>query len=125
MIFVSVGNQTKPKKVEFNLVNNPLDTKPLPGFNANALLGHHSNPLDAKPLPGFKSNPLDAKPLGRSLSGLHGNPLDSKPLPGFHSNPLATPLQGVNGSQLDYKPCLLYTSPSPRDKRQSRMPSSA
>ena len=25
----------------------------------------------------------------------------------------------------DNKPCLLYTSPSPRDKRQSRMPSSA
>ena len=24
-----------------------------------------------------------------------------------------------------YYPCLLYTSPSPRDKRQSRMPSSA
>ena len=24
-----------------------------------------------------------------------------------------------------YKHCLLYTSPSPRDKRQSRMPSSA
>ena len=24
-----------------------------------------------------------------------------------------------------YKSCLLYTSPSPRDKRQSRMPSSA
>ena len=27
--------------------------------------------------------------------------------------------------QIQYKPCLLYTSPSPRDKRQSRMPSSA
>ena len=26
---------------------------------------------------------------------------------------------------LTYKTCLLYTSPSPRDKRQSRMPSSA
>ena len=26
---------------------------------------------------------------------------------------------------LDFKACLLYTSPSPRDKRQSRMPSSA
>ena len=26
---------------------------------------------------------------------------------------------------LDIKDCLLYTSPSPRDKRQSRMPSSA
>ena len=25
----------------------------------------------------------------------------------------------------DFFPCLLYTSPSPRDKRQSRMPSSA
>ena len=25
----------------------------------------------------------------------------------------------------EYKSCLLYTSPSPRDKRQSRMPSSA
>ena len=24
-----------------------------------------------------------------------------------------------------HQPCLLYTSPSPRDKRQSRMPSSA
>ena len=26
---------------------------------------------------------------------------------------------------LQHLPCLLYTSPSPRDKRQSRMPSSA
>ena len=35
---------------------------------------------------------------------------------------------GVNLIQVDlphYKGCLLYTSPSPRDKRQSRMPSSA
>ena len=33
-----------------------------------------------------------------------------------------------NGPRLDLtglQPCLLYTSPSPRDKRQSRMPSSA
>ena len=31
-----------------------------------------------------------------------------------------------NGKDLEqYFPCLLYTSPSPRDKRQSRMPSSA
>ena len=29
----------------------------------------------------------------------------------------------VNGEELEG--CLLYTSPSPRDKRQSRMPSSA
>ena len=29
------------------------------------------------------------------------------------------------GSPTNDKSCLLYTSPSPRDKRQSRMPSSA
>ena len=29
------------------------------------------------------------------------------------------------GRTVYYSPCLLYTSPSPRDKRQSRMPSSA
>ena len=33
---------------------------------------------------------------------------------------------GLLGSRLDpARVCLLYTSPSPRDKRQSRMPSSA
>ena len=31
----------------------------------------------------------------------------------------------VERSELDTEICLLYTSPSPRDKRQSRMPSSA
>ena len=29
------------------------------------------------------------------------------------------------GSNVTYNPCLLYTSPSPRDQRGSRMPSSA
>ena len=34
--------------------------------------------------------------------------------------------QGAAGySAALYSACLLYTSPSPRDKRQSRMPSSA
>ena len=32
----------------------------------------------------------------------------------------------LNGeTSIGIQPCLLYTSPSPRDKRQSRMPSSA
>ena len=32
----------------------------------------------------------------------------------------------LNRGKIDQEyPCLLYTSPSPRDKRQSRMPSSA
>ena len=40
-------------------------------------------------------------------------------LPGFPAKPPA-----LNGSAHAWH-CLLYTSPSPRDKRQSRMPSSA
>ena len=35
------------------------------------------------------------------------------------------PLSTLLGGQPKPIPCLLYTSPSPRDKRQSRMPSSA
>ena len=31
----------------------------------------------------------------------------------------------VSPDNIHYRDCLLYTSPSPRDKRQSRMPSSA
>ena len=31
----------------------------------------------------------------------------------------------LNGIMVDYYGCLLYTSPSPRDRTRSRMPSSA
>ena len=34
-------------------------------------------------------------------------------------------IAGTGFDITDFKHCLLYTSPSPRDKRQSRMPSSA
>ena len=37
----------------------------------------------------------------------------------------ATPAAVEGIDALSYEVCLLYTSPSPRDKRQSRMPSSA
>ena len=44
-------------------------------------------------------------------------------------SPLSVALQAVNDGSavlIDVRgDCLLYTSPSPRDKRQSRMPSSA
>ena len=53
----------------------------------------------------------------------------------FPSKPSAGPEMviartGGHSQNTDYlllqpEPCLLYTSPSPRDKRQSRMPSSA
>ena len=40
---------------------------------------------------------------------------------GFERTALVEVLEG----DAEAEPCLLYTSPSPRDKRQSRMPSSA
>ena len=45
----------------------------------------------------------------------------------FIKNPDVNPIEYVptKGREEQYKDCLLYTSPSPRDKRQSRMPSSA
>ena len=39
----------------------------------------------------------------------------------FHNGYIFSGTRGVGKTTL----CLLYTSPSPRDKRQSRMPSSA
>ena len=36
-----------------------------------------------------------------------------------------TPLDVYGGTVDGLKPCLLYTSPSPRDRQKSRMPSSA
>ena len=36
-----------------------------------------------------------------------------------------TDIEAVSTGSLSLDICLLYTSPSPRDKRQSRMPSSA
>ena len=51
----------------------------------------------------------------------------------YNISPTATPVMSAIGKnnvknvQFDWQveSCLLYTSPSPRDKRQSRMPSSA
>ena len=41
------------------------------------------------------------------------------------SQPPAMPVAVGGGSESDHVACLLYTSPSPRDQRGSRMPSSA
>ena len=44
---------------------------------------------------------------------------------GFSKDKITMALPSKTGQVGDYMACLLYTSPSPRDKRQSRMPSSA
>ena len=43
----------------------------------------------------------------------------------FQEDPVTQSIQELNSFKSDAIICLLYTSPSPRDKRQSRMPSSA
>ena len=43
---------------------------------------------------------------------------------GKMENPMTNELQ-INLKQASYYVCLLYTSPSPRDRQKSRMPSSA
>ena len=46
-------------------------------------------------------------------------------LPGFSGYFLFEPANGVLTSISLFETCLLYTSPSPRDRQKSRMPSSA
>ena len=46
-------------------------------------------------------------------------------MPGFGKRMEDDQVPEWSTEYVPYKACLLYTSPSPRDKRQSRMPSSA
>ena len=50
---------------------------------------------------------------------------DGSPLVGCAVTVKGTSRGAITNLQGRYSICLLYTSPSPRDKRQSRMPSSA
>ena len=62
---------------------------------------------------GLKRNILSAFSIAIMVCG-------SMSLPSFAAGDHLITMQ-----QADIRACLLYTSPSPRDKRQSRMPSSA
>ena len=47
------------------------------------------------------------------------------PNPAYRTLATSVKVFGIGQGTADREVCLLYTSPSPRDKRQSRMPSSA
>ena len=53
--------------------------------------------------------------------------VDETPLPGESAEVLVARLAHAKASAIasQHKHCLLYTSPSPRDRQKSRMPSSA
>ena len=60
-------------------------------------------------------------PLASPVLKWGGEGADNRPIARPSTRPAATGSAGACRT----RPCLLYTSPSPRDKRQSRMPSSA
>ena len=66
---------------------------------------------------GILSTPA-ASNLIRQRQAIGGIILSASHNPGGENGDFGVKVNGANG-------CLLYTSPSPRDKRQSRMPSSA
>ena len=61
------------------------------------------------------------------VGGESSGPSDARMLPGrmLMKSPRLIALQLQNRRTMRRIPCLLYTSPSPRDQRGSRMPSSA
>ena len=67
-------------------------------------------------------HPLRAK---AKLGYLPENPVLYDRLTGAEMLELVGALRKLSPKLLRQRSCLLYTSPSPRDKRQSRMPSSA
>ena len=69
----------------------------------------------------------DSTVLGSAIGALHiGLKIGWRPLRLIHSHRTFVRYEQILG--LDFHevlPCLLYTSPSPRDRTRSRMPSSA
>ena len=60
-----------------------------------------------------------------SFASFAGSPRAAQVVADDYSEDFESPRAAAAAAGEDYSACLLYTSPSPRDKRQSRMPSSA
>ena len=60
-----------------------------------------------------------------SMTGIEHKLIDIKPIVNEYSMYLQPNEKAKGNLRARVRTCLLYTSPSPRDKRQSRMPSSA
>ena len=68
-------------------------------------------------------NPLNL--ISKIIKGSNQKELDRIQKIVKNINLLEKDVEKLNEEEFPKKTCLLYTSPSPRDKRQSRMPSSA
>ena len=74
--------------------------------------------ITESPVDGVAKGSLDGDKHMCASKIMHKEWNEGTPIIGEHAEP-------VDGKVAWYKVCLLYTSPSPRDMRRARMPSSA
>ena len=81
--------------------------------------------FEAMLVPGHFSNEVQSSKAASWAAGSAGGKLDEEPEDDEHGNSerLGSELHTSRTERL--LACLLYTSPSPRDRQKSRMPSSA
>ena len=85
-------------------------------------INHHNHSAVKPGRPGSELFP--DSPLGEQVEGIPtGRDVAWEPLVDYRRNGVSETT--IHGAVAWAHGCLLYTSPSPRDKRQSRMPSSA
>ena len=68
---------------------------------------------------------IDQKHTSAVLLDVYNNPIEIKDLQEFLEEIISRYFEATNEYHAEYQTCLLYTSPSPRDPKTSRMPSSA
>ena len=90
-------------------------------FTRNSLHGHTRNPVNQSITPGGSSGGAAAS----VAAGIGAIALGSDIAGSIRYPAYACGVHGIRPSLGRVPSCLLYTSPSPRDKRQPRMPSSA
>ena len=98
----------------------------VPGFDANVLEANDDGSTGAVDL-GFTAN-FFGQEFGSVFVNNNGNITFDAPLSSFTPFDLTSTSQAIIApffADIDTRGCLLYTSPSPRDQRGSRMPSSA
>ena len=106
-----------------------LPDYPAPGADATVrqLLNHTSGIQSYTGIPGWMVEENTARPYTTDelIAVFRDEPQQSPPGQAWAYNNSGYVLLGATLERVAGKPCLLYTSPSPRDRQKSRMPSSA
>ena len=78
-----------------------------------------------EPAPGAVRVRVGASGINFAETRMRAGDYSGQELPFVMGMEVAGTVEAVGAGVSGFNDCLLYTSPSPRDKRQSRMPSSA